>query len=114
MKIRVNIAILNKQFGDIISPGDVHYSRFERWAEKKDRKAGVVICEFVKEEKKEEAGSPEGGSEENSGAPTEEGNPQEQTAEKKKFACKKCDESFHSTLLLARHVRQAHGTGTKE
>lgn len=47
--IKVNVFILNKRPGDVVSPGDKFYDTFKSWAERGDRNGGAVICNFHEE-----------------------------------------------------------------
>lgn len=47
MDIKVKVGILHRKTGDIVREGDKDYETFVYWAERKDRKFGMVICEFV-------------------------------------------------------------------
>lgn len=52
MNIRVNVPILKRHVGDIVTPQDSDYLQFEAWAENKDRKFGQEICEVIPEKVK--------------------------------------------------------------
>lgn len=52
MNIKVNVPILGKKAGEIVSQDDLHYKHFKSWAENKDRNGGSIICEFVEAEEK--------------------------------------------------------------
>jgi hypothetical protein len=53
MDIYVNIPILTRKGGDVVTPRDKDYNVFNVWATNKDRKFGQLICEH-KESKKEQ------------------------------------------------------------
>lgn len=44
----INVPILNRRPGDIISQGDKNYLVFEAWGQNKDVKGGVLICQTYK------------------------------------------------------------------
>jgi hypothetical protein len=54
-KIKINTRILNRYAGQIIDEKDPQYKAFEAWAENKDRKGGMVICEFCEAKKTKKA-----------------------------------------------------------
>jgi hypothetical protein len=47
---KVNVRILGKTPGQIITPKDKNYERFAYWAKRKDKKSGMIICEEAKAE----------------------------------------------------------------
>lgn len=42
---KVNVYILNKRPGDIVTQADSNFDVFKVWAERKDTRNGMVICE---------------------------------------------------------------------
>lgn len=96
-EIRLNVSVLglNRQAGTVIKEGDEHYDVFKKWAENKDRKAGVILCEFIQttaEKKEADAEAP--------------GKPAEEAAEM--FKCDQCNFQTPSEAALRMHVGKKH------
>ncbi len=48
MKIKVNVSILKRRPGDVVSESDSDFKDFQFWAERKDRHQGMEICSVLK------------------------------------------------------------------
>lgn len=59
MNYKVNVRILGKHPGQVVTPKDKNYERFAKWAKKKDKKSGIVICEEAKAEQPKAGKKPE-------------------------------------------------------
>lgn len=95
--------------GDVIKEADSDYETFKAWAVRKDRKMGVVICEFVDIEDKE-ATEETLDNEENKEAPVEaSGSKEDETSEADAFKCDLCEYTVNSKAALYMHKKRKHG-----
>jgi hypothetical protein len=95
--IRVNVEVLGlkKRPGDIVGKNDPHYDTFKAWATNKDRKGGMILCEFIPKEKPaEESAQEEAAETEDAGEP---------------IKCPHCDFETKSDVAMKMHIGKKHG-----
>lgn len=51
--LKINAYILNHKPGDVIKTGDKNYEVFKNWADRRDKRSGLIVCEHIQSEKKD-------------------------------------------------------------
>jgi hypothetical protein len=100
MPLKVNVHILHRHPDEIVRENDKDYQQFLYWAERKDRKQGLLICEVVE--------AAEGDTSEIDTSETDGEEVPIETKETEPFVCEICGFKAKNEDGLKIHMSKAH------